>query len=1407
MLSLGAGLLSATPASAVTGTGPADNQWPAATSKPAATAEEKAVDAARAEAKSTGKPVLLNYLTTANSQTFVTPRGTLTTESSPLPERVKAQDGTWRPADATLRANADGSVSPVASVSAVTLSGGGTGPMATMTTPDGKKLAVKAPFPLPKPAINGNDALYANVLPDIDLRLSANTLGGWSQVLIVRTAEAAANPALAKIHLAVDAPDLNVAADGAGNISAKDAQGKARFSSPTSLMWDSTTATAPFSESATSGKSAAAALLAAPSADRAPESSADGPGSAATVAEIDTTVDPKGIQLVPDASLLTHGVGPWYLDPGINPTLDNGTQAWSQVQEAYPDTNEFNGTADGQNTPAAGYCGYSSTCTRFGRERAYFQLGINSALYDAEVIDARLNATVVSSSSPSTPTPMGLYHTGGISNPTKWTNQPCAASSRMGGCSRIGSATISGTGDIQYDVTAQMKSAAKEHWSTFTFGFTPDDENKKEYRQRFSNSPHVVVEYAVRPTVWWPRTRPTPGFADSGAYADCRTPGAANPWDNPGWISANNNITLTTQTYSATKRQLQTTFQLWDDDNNGATTWHQTGWNGDYGDATVDVGPLIDGHQYGWTARDTDGTLTSTETEWCYFRVDRTPPTAAVTSTDFPASGTVGALPKHVNEEGTFTLTGTDRAPAGGGRTSGLACARWTTDPVKAADTSWKCTGSAADPRIIKLTGGTATIKVTPPRWGTNFVYLQTQDVAGNMSQPVAYSYYAPSKANNTPVFGDITGDSKADVLLADGGGNLRQIGGDADPAGAVTARPNLATGWSTWSGVQTTHRGSLSYKNVDDLIAHRPTDPNLYIFPNDATARFDGQAPIAIGKPTTCQSATGATIPCATNGYGTDWSKTTQIAAFGSPAGESAQDGALAKTSLLFVENGRLWLAKAALTANKLAASAILLSANDTRWDGYELLTPGRAQGTDLPTLWARSKTDGTLHAFSVKGTPEALDLTGFTNPAAGTISGTYDPARYPRVGSDGDLTGDGIPDLWAVDTTQQLFAFKGLGTAPNGTTGPTVTGVDSTPVFMGNVTLPAAQWKLAEQTGSTTAPSADGATKYPATASGITWPVDSIGGRQTPYAAFNGPQSTITTAVPVVDTRKSFTLSTWAKPGDKTGIIASQDTSRSSSFILYADAKDSSWHFALANADTDGWPFDFTATGNDSARFTPNTWTRLTAVYNADSGQMSLYVNGVLAGSGQHAASTSPTPSGPLVFGRFKVYGAPWDSLTGGVSNFAYYPYAATPTAPAVTARISMTAAPATCIDNDQALAQDGNKIQVTNCNDTLAQKFEVKGDGAIRVQGMCLEAANAGTANTTLIQLMTCHGTPAQKFIHRADGSIYNPVSGRCVDLGNFNTSPGTPLWLFDCNRSDAQRWTNTSLNAAPLPVPAP
>ncbi|PYC67393.1 hypothetical protein C7C46_30340, partial [Streptomyces tateyamensis] len=377
---LALGLLTAPAATAVTGPQlpvvPIPITAPAGPA-PALSPTAQAIADARTKAKATGQPVTVDLLTTATSSTLVNPNGTLTTDDYAAPVRIK-QGSSWAPIDATLHANIDGTLSPTAASTGLKFSGGGTGPLATVTTADGQQLSVTAPFALPAPTISGATATYAGVLtPDVDLQVTAQPDGGWRDVIIVKTATAAANPALKTVHFTTAANGLTVASDAAGNITYKDSAGKVRLHAPTPMQWDSTMPppAAPSSGTVTQARSLFAAP-AAPATTSTNTSTPDAPGDSAHVAPITVNATATGIDLTPDQNVLGKGSAPWFIDPSISD--DSGTQHWGQVQENHPDTKNY----DPQFPLGTGYCGYSAPedCTGLARYRASFPIGNSPSL-------------------------------------------------------------------------------------------------------------------------------------------------------------------------------------------------------------------------------------------------------------------------------------------------------------------------------------------------------------------------------------------------------------------------------------------------------------------------------------------------------------------------------------------------------------------------------------------------------------------------------------------------------------------------------------------------------------------------------------------------------------------------------------------------------------------------------------------------------------------------------------------------------------------------------------------------------------------------------------------------------------------------------------------------------------------
>lgn len=176
-------------------------------------------------------------------------------------------------------------------------------------------------------------------------------------------------------------------------------------------------------------------------------STAEEPGDGANVAAITTKVTPSTIELTPDQDALGSGDGPWYLDPSLV-AASSYSQGSVEVQENHKDAKNYNLKSN----VATGYCGYHSSdpnldCGTLGRQRAYFQFGINPAIYTipdgAEfaptIMSATFNAQVTAASSLTTNTPFVLYsapRANTIGTATNWNAQPCGTNGNvvMEGC-------------------------------------------------------------------------------------------------------------------------------------------------------------------------------------------------------------------------------------------------------------------------------------------------------------------------------------------------------------------------------------------------------------------------------------------------------------------------------------------------------------------------------------------------------------------------------------------------------------------------------------------------------------------------------------------------------------------------------------------------------------------------------------------------------------------------------------------------------------------------------------------------------------------------------------------------------------------------------------------------------------
>lgn len=555
---------------------------PRATQPAKLDAELDALDSARA----TGKPVAVSSLTTELSQTVANPNGTLTATDYVLPVRVR-QKGAWQPVSATLRKTASGSWQPQAVPSAVSLSGGGTGALATLTSVTGQTMSLSFPVPLPAPVISGATATYDSVWPGTNLQVTVNTLGGLTWTIIAENATAAANPALRNLNLGIGGSGLSVTSDQARGLRATAPSGRAQFSGPPTTMWDSRT----------SGSSSATARAA--GAPR--KSSAASPGWAARIALVKGQLTGRTLHVTPSTSLMSSSADyPVYVSSSITPdattaptaapatgataqsqpklsayiktaaataspdcdTVQNENQACSgsgngfvEVQEGCPTYTNYDVSEGDSSYPGNGI-GYNWWDTCIGPYRSYYQFNTSSLIATLTAADATTptaNLWVQSASldasvkygadfSCSDKWPVYLDWSGSINSSTDWNNKPgLNASDQQRSFSTPSgpnpSSSCSGQ-SINFDVTYAIANVVNNNAKSITFRFDGNETDSSSTSNigfmRIGNNPFIITVFDINPlTPANLKTSPAGAYEPGGpASYGCGAATTNLPWIN-----------------------------------------------------------------------------------------------------------------------------------------------------------------------------------------------------------------------------------------------------------------------------------------------------------------------------------------------------------------------------------------------------------------------------------------------------------------------------------------------------------------------------------------------------------------------------------------------------------------------------------------------------------------------------------------------------------------------------------------------------------------------------------------------------------------------------------------------------------------------------------------------------------
>ncbi|MER5702813.1 carboxypeptidase regulatory-like domain-containing protein [Micromonospora sp. NPDC002296] len=734
------------------------------------------------------------------SQTFLNPDGSRTLEQTIEPTRVR-KGKSWAPVDTTLKLTSEGVV-PRATVLPMVFSAKGDGPFARLR--DGsRELAVSWPGKLPAPVLAGSTATYRDVLPDVDLQVTAQPLG-FSEVLVVRTREAAANPKLASLRFGIEAKGLSVRSAAGGGLAARDAKGGTVFAAPAPLMWDSSdpedrTAATPAPEKreqeAAPRPKPTKPVPAVP--DRAAEVAPDRDAvpESARRAVMPVRVDGDVMTLVPDKAMLAdRGTKlPIYIDPSWTGGI--ASNAWTSVWSKYKSSSFWQNSSALSNGKLVGSAGAGRTedCSGCADHiiRSMFRMN-TSAVAGKHILSAQFRVEQRWSWTCSPKTNAKLWMTGSISSGTTWNKQPTwysAYTAQSVGNRKYGSAHgCLGTGTIEFNVKSMVEKAAASKWSNLTVGLRAIDEGTKNQWKRFNHaSPKLAITYNTDPNA--------PGDRKSDGKV-CAT-GTSRPY-----VLTTTPILAAKHSDPDTSQQSLTTYFYWwpvGGARNETNKVSQAAGNPSAASKAIPAGKLTDGTSYVWQARTWDGTHYSPWSGTCEFTVDATPPPPAadVASTSYPDDG----VPR-----GGVGLPGT------------FAVSPPTTRPYEVKEYAYSLDSgvlTAAKTVPARTTDFGASITVTPLHDGVNVLYVWSKDHAGRFATPVTHTFSVRGGSGPAAQWTfEETGTTATDVS---GHSNALTLGASAT---RVAGRSGDGTALSLPGTTGATRTGTISAPHPDTGVS-----------------------------------------------------------------------------------------------------------------------------------------------------------------------------------------------------------------------------------------------------------------------------------------------------------------------------------------------------------------------------------------------------------------------------------------------------------------------------------------------------------------------------------------------------------------------------------------------------------
>ena len=1209
---------------------------------------------ALAQARSTGKAVPIASATTAYSTLTAESNGQLQLTDADVPQRAQV-DGSWKPLDPTLKKNTDGTWSPEVASAGLKLSPGGAGPLVTMTEGTyGLSLTLPSSLhSLPAPSVTGAAATYRNVLPGVNLVVTAAGTGGFSEVFEVENAAAAADPALATLAFGTETSGgVTVSADRAGNLTARDPRGTALFTAPVPEMWDSATSTAVDASAVTDPHSGARLdkYSGTPVA-----SSPAGAGAAAHTARLGVSASHGTLTLTPDQSLL-HGkdvAWPLYIDPTWSATGEDANN-WTYTSSEYNTTSYWD-IPTKTDYLHAGYIdpdydtdGYNSN------DIAYFQYNMGDLaplLSHATVNNVFFYTDDVWSDS-CTAEATDLYYTGAISSATTASNAPGWGTELESQSFAHGWDSSCQAQDVTWNssaLTGLVQSQANggiSRSTTLTLALRADNEtNPLSWRKFDQANTQLTIDYDQAPNT------PTAAQMSTSPATPCSSTEADAAGLGPMHLYSYVSSPMGSQ------NPLEYEFELWNTATGssshlltqvGPSSSLTTG-NDSYAGTTLPQSDFTSSGsnwtggavtEFSWRVQVSDGLTTSQWSPTCTFYYDPTIP-GAPSFTDDSTQCDTGAAIGTAGTAITFPVT-------------------YNTDA--SVPSSFRYQLNTGGPATITAVSGGAAITVTPTQ-RVNTLAVTEVSPGGNIGQTADCQFTLNAAPN--AVDRDMNDDGIPDLLTAGQTDISSTEPGTApyeytaDTSSSIPAGLYLAEGIADSSGSAGTgpvqsnatdvgangtnyggdtpasfngseiDTGQFTANGFDDVLAYDPATDAGAIIPGNGNG-LDLQAQLGVTDVgglsdvngdypaqlvSAYDAASGYNPTGATPYTAPDTANPDLLGISGSSAGYYLE---------YYLTSGQGTFGYAGLGAAQLTNE----SPDGTMdWQDWVVSSTQIDGGVDFvlwkPTsgelcLWQNAQLSGTdidTDPADIATGPwmygtASLTYTGSTISACGQeLSADFHTGTQLATLETADIDGSGIPAVWTVTPgatgNVAWTAFSGLSTTAGAVA--TSTGDASAPQSLATTSH---AWDLNDGTGGAVGTAADSSgpldlTNSTAGSTAASW---NTGSNFSPDLALDSSHSgSLTSSGGALTPNGSWTVDIWADPASENGTLWSQNGADDPVLGLAATSS-GQWQLSVNNDDGDAYSFTDVAGGTVDL----NQWTEVTATYNSQTDLITLYADG---------------------------------------------------------------------------------------------------------------------------------------------------------------------------------------------------